>query len=58
MNVFRIVAILATFVFLAGCHHNVKPQALDTAGISQVQVMPNLMDSMASMDMADFARRY
>ena len=62
----KYVTIAASLLFLSGCFHGVKPQQ-ESASINphesfepsqQLKIIPMLDESMATLDMADFARRH
>lgn len=62
MSKLKAVILLGAVVFMTGCHHGMKPQDCDREPVKEAQVIMTLeqqaQDSMATLDMADFAHRY
>lgn len=56
MKFFYVLLPLIAFVFISGCHHGTKPS--DTAQHSHPELLVDLNKAMATLDMAEFAKRH
>lgn len=59
---FRLYVVCFSFMVLAGCHHANKPQSCEPETAREAQVIMTRgtweQESMATLDMAEFARRH
>ena len=58
----RFCVVCFSFMMLVGCHHANKPQGCEPEPVHEAQVIMTLgtweQDTMATLDMAEFARRH